>query len=96
MANLQKYQDETKAWRDSKVKGREFNAGDLILLRSPRTESLKKLESKWVEPYVVVKKLRPGTYCLQILKAECWSTPGTQTIFVVILFNPNMQKLKIP
>jgi hypothetical protein len=64
MANLQKYQDKTKAWRDLKVNTREFNAGHLVLLRSPRIESLKKLESKWAGPYVVVEKLRPGAYRL--------------------------------
>jgi hypothetical protein len=46
VANLQKYQDETRAWRDSKVKLREIDIGDLVLLRSPRTESSGKLESK--------------------------------------------------
>jgi hypothetical protein len=46
VANLQKYQDETRASRDSKVKLREIDIGDLVLLRSPRTESSGKLESK--------------------------------------------------
>jgi hypothetical protein len=64
VANLQKYQDETKAWRDPKVKLWEFDTSDLILLRSPRTESSSKLESKWVGPYVVMEKSRPGAYFL--------------------------------
>jgi hypothetical protein len=46
VANLQKYQDETRSWRDSKVKKKDFDIGNLVLLRSPRTESSGKLESK--------------------------------------------------
>jgi hypothetical protein len=64
MINLQKYQDEIRAWRDLKVKQREFEAGNLVLLWISRTESSSKLESKWVGPYVVMKKSRPGAYHL--------------------------------
>jgi hypothetical protein len=64
VANLQKYQDEIKAWRDPKVKPRNFEVGDLVLLWSPRTESSGKLELKWIGPYVVMEKSRPGVYRL--------------------------------
>jgi hypothetical protein len=43
VTNLQKYQDETRNWRDAKVKKRDFNVGNLVLLRSLRTESSGKL-----------------------------------------------------
>jgi hypothetical protein len=32
MANLQKYQEETRAWRDPKVKLQDFGVGNLVLL----------------------------------------------------------------
>jgi hypothetical protein len=64
VANLQKYQDETRSWRDPKLKIREFDVGDLVLLWSPHSRSSKKVESKWVGPYVVTEKTRPGAYCL--------------------------------
>jgi hypothetical protein len=44
VANLQKYQDETRSWRDPKVKKREFDIENLVLLQSPRTERSDKLE----------------------------------------------------
>jgi hypothetical protein len=50
VASLQKYQTETKSWRDTKVKQRAFDVGDLVLLCSPRNESSANLESKWVGP----------------------------------------------
>jgi hypothetical protein len=64
VVNLQKYQDKTWAWRDPKVKLREFNIGNLVLLWSPHSESSDKLESKWARPYVVAEKSRPGAYRL--------------------------------
>jgi hypothetical protein len=64
VANLQKYQDETRSWRDPKVKKKDFDVGNLVLLRSPRTESSSELESKWDRPYVVIEKTKPGAYIL--------------------------------
>jgi hypothetical protein len=57
--NLQSYQDETKAWRDKKVWLKHIDVGDLLLLRSPRTEALGKLEPKLTRPFVVMEKTRP-------------------------------------
>jgi hypothetical protein len=62
--NLQKYQDETRSWRDAKVKKRDFDVGNLVLLRSPCAESSDKLESKWEGPYVIIKKTRSWAYHL--------------------------------
>jgi hypothetical protein len=50
LTNMQKYQDDTRNWRDAKVKKRDFDVGNLVLLRSPRTESSGKLESIWERP----------------------------------------------
>jgi hypothetical protein len=62
VTNLQMYQDETRNWRDLKVKKRDFDVGNLVLLWSPRTETSSKLESKWEGPYVIIKNTRPGAY----------------------------------
>jgi hypothetical protein len=64
IVNLQKYQDETRSWRDLKVKKRDFDVGNLVLLWSPHTESSGKLESKWEGSYVIITKTRPGAYRL--------------------------------
>jgi hypothetical protein len=58
ITNLQGYQDETRKSRDPKVKKRDFNIGNLVLLQSPRVESSGTLESKWEGPYVIIKKTR--------------------------------------
>jgi hypothetical protein len=64
VTKLQKYQDETRNYRDPKVKKRDFDVGNLVLLRSPHTESSGKLESKWEGPYVIIEKTRPWAYRL--------------------------------
>jgi hypothetical protein len=64
VANLQKYQEETRAWRNSKVKLRDFDVGNLVLLQSPRNENTSKFEAEWTRPYVVIEKTWPGVYHL--------------------------------
>jgi hypothetical protein len=64
VTNLQKYQDKTRSWRDLKVKKKDFDVGNLVLLWSPHTESSGKLESKWEGPYMIIKKARLGAYRL--------------------------------
>jgi hypothetical protein len=44
VTNMWRYQDETRNWRDPKVKEIEFDIGNLVLLWSPRTESSGKFE----------------------------------------------------
>jgi hypothetical protein len=58
--SLQSYQNKIKAWRDKKVKLKNIEAGDLVLLRSLRTEALGMLEPKWPGPFVVIEKTRQG------------------------------------
>jgi hypothetical protein len=64
MANLEKYQEQTRAWRDPMVKLKQFKVGNLVLLRSSCTENTGKFEAKWIGPYVILEKTRPGTYRL--------------------------------
>jgi hypothetical protein len=44
--NLESYQNETKAWRDKKVKQKSIEVGHLVLLQSQHTEAFGKLEPK--------------------------------------------------
>jgi hypothetical protein len=64
VTNLQKYQEETRAWRNPKVKLKQFEVRNLILLRSPHMENAGKFEAKWIGPYMVSEKIRLGAYRL--------------------------------
>jgi hypothetical protein len=67
---LNKYQAQTKAWRDHAVIPREFSEGDLVLVRTARTESRGKLEPKWEGPFIVKTKASPSAYRLATPSGE--------------------------
>jgi hypothetical protein len=67
---LDEYQVQTKAWRDTTVIPREFNEGDLVLVRTTRTESRGKLEPKWEGPFIVMMNESPSAYRLATSSGE--------------------------
>jgi hypothetical protein len=67
---LNKYQAQTKAWREHTVVPREFNEGDLVLVRTTRTESRGKMEPKWEGPFIVKTKASPSAYRLTTPSGE--------------------------
>jgi hypothetical protein len=79
---LNKYQAQTKAWRDNAVIPREFNKGDLVLVRTTRTESWGKLEPK----FIVKSKASPSAYKLVTPSSEdsehSWNIDNLWKFFV--------------
>jgi hypothetical protein len=47
-----------------KVKPKSVEAGDLVLLQSPRMEAIGKLEPNWTRPFVVLEKTKLGSFRL--------------------------------
>jgi hypothetical protein len=84
---LIKYQAQTKAWRDHAVIPREFSEGDLVLIRTARTESRGKLEPRWEGPFIVKTKASPALTGSQRQAVKTWSTPGTSTTSANFLFD---------
>jgi hypothetical protein len=84
--NLSNYQAEMKAWRDKKVKEKTFIVRDLVLLRSPCTESSSKLEAKWDRPYLIAEKTRPGSFCLSDLEgnmlSHSWNADNLRRFYI--------------
>jgi hypothetical protein len=83
---LNKYQAQTKTWHDHAVIPREFNEGDLVLVRTTRTESRGKLEPKWEGPFIVKTKSSPSTYKLTTQSSEdlehSWNIYNLRKFFV--------------
>jgi hypothetical protein len=81
-----KYQAQTKAWRDHTVIPREFSEGDLVLVRTTRTESRGKLEPKWEGPFIVKTKASPSAYRLTTPSGEdlehSWNIDNLRKFFV--------------
>jgi hypothetical protein len=83
---LDRYQAQTKAWRDNTVVPREFTKGDLVLVRTTRTESQGKLEPKWEGPFIVKSKASPSAYRLTTSSGEdlehSWNIDNLWKFFV--------------
>jgi hypothetical protein len=54
-ANLNKYQDETRRWKNNKVKPREIREGDLILQHVQKGKMKGKMNSKWEGPFLITE-----------------------------------------
>jgi hypothetical protein len=65
---------------------REFNKVDLVLVRTTRTESRGKLESKWEGPFIVKSKASPSAYRLVTPSGEdlehSWNIDNLRKFFV--------------
>jgi hypothetical protein len=59
--NIEKYQRETKAWKDRKVVRKDIKTGDLVLKRKKNWESPGKLQEPSEGPYIAKETNMPGT-----------------------------------
>jgi hypothetical protein len=50
--NIEKYQRETKAWKDRKVVRKDIKTGDLVLKRKNNWENPGKLQEPWEGTYI--------------------------------------------
>jgi hypothetical protein len=50
--NIEKYQKETKTWKDRKVVRKDIKTGDLVLKRKKNRENPGKLQEPWEGPFI--------------------------------------------
>jgi hypothetical protein len=50
--NIEKYQKETRAWKNKKVVRKDIKTGDLVLKRKKNWENPGKLHESWEGPYI--------------------------------------------
>jgi hypothetical protein len=62
--NIEKYQKETKAWKDKKVVRKDINTGDLVLKRKKNWENPGKLHESWEGPYIAKETDTLGAFRL--------------------------------
>jgi hypothetical protein len=86
VTNMKKYQEETRACRDLRVKLKQFKVGNMVLLRSPHMENSGKFEAKWIEPYVVSERTRSGAYMLSDTQLRVlehsWNTENLHHFYI--------------
>jgi hypothetical protein len=62
--NIEKYQKETKTWKDRKVVRKDIKSGDLVLKRKKNWENPGKLQESWEGPYIAKETNMPGAFRL--------------------------------
>jgi hypothetical protein len=62
VANLDKYHQETKTWRDKIVLRKNINPGDMVQIHHPNKQG--KLQSQWYGPFILANMVKPGVYRL--------------------------------
>jgi hypothetical protein len=62
--NIEKYQRETKSWKDKKIVRKDIKNGDLVLKRKKNWENPGKLQESWEGSYIVKETSMPGEFCL--------------------------------
>jgi hypothetical protein len=62
--NIEKYQRETRAWRDKKVVRKDIKTGDLVLKRKKNRENPGKLHESWEGPFIARETDMPGAFRL--------------------------------
>jgi hypothetical protein len=55
--NIEKYQKETKTWKDRKVVRKDIKTGDLVLKRKKNWENLGKLQEPWEGPFIAKESM---------------------------------------
>jgi hypothetical protein len=62
--NIEKYQRETKAWKDKKIVRKNIKNCDLVLKRKKNWENPGKLQECWEGPYIAKETSMPGAFHL--------------------------------
>jgi hypothetical protein len=62
--NIEKYQKETKTWKNRKVVRKEIKTGDLVLKRKKNWENPGKLQEPWEGSVIAKETSMLGDFCL--------------------------------
>jgi hypothetical protein len=62
--NIEKYQKETKTWKDRKVVRKDIKTEDLVLKRKKNWENPRKLQEPWEGPFIAKETSMPGAFRL--------------------------------
>jgi hypothetical protein len=83
--NIEKYQKETKAWKDKQVVRKDIKTGDLVLKRKKNWENPGKLHKSWEGPYIAKETDMPGAFRLLEQTSEelpySWNADNLKTYY---------------
>jgi hypothetical protein len=69
-ANLSSYQDETRRWRNKKIRPKLIRSGDLVLRKVPKGKLKGKMHVKWEDPFIATATSNEAAFKLRRLTGE--------------------------
>jgi hypothetical protein len=84
--NLLSYQEETRRWKNKKIRLKFIQSGDLVLSKIPRGKLKGKMHCKWEGPFIATATSNEATFKLRQLSGEeepyTWNVDMLQKYFV--------------
>jgi hypothetical protein len=85
-ANLLSYQDETRRWKNKKIRPKLIRSGDLVLRKVPKGKLKGKMHGKWKGPFIATATSNKAAFKLRWLNGEeepyTWNVDMLQKYFV--------------
>jgi hypothetical protein len=69
-ANLSSYQDETRRWRNKKIRRKLIRSRDLVLRKVPKGKLKGKMHGKWEDPFIATATSNEAAFKLRRLTGE--------------------------
>jgi hypothetical protein len=73
--NLSSYQEETRRWKNKKIRPKLIRSGDLVLRKIPKGKKKGKMHGKWEGPFIATMTSNEVAFKLRRLSGEkepCW------------------------
>jgi hypothetical protein len=84
--NLSAYQDETRRWKNKKIRPNLIQSGDLVLCKVPKGKLKGKMHGKWESPFIATATTNEAAFNLRQLTGEeepyTWNVDMLQKYFV--------------
>jgi hypothetical protein len=68
--NLLSYQEDTRRWRNKKIRPKLIRSGDLVLRKIPKGKLKAKMHCKWEGPFIATATSKEAAFKLRRLSGE--------------------------
>jgi hypothetical protein len=86
VTNLSSYQEETRRWKNKKIRPKFIRSGDLVLRKIPKGRLKGKMHGKWEGPFIATATSNEAAFKLRRLTGEeepyTWNVDMLQKYFV--------------
>jgi hypothetical protein len=86
IANLSSYQEETRRWKNKKIRPKLIRSGDLVLRKIPKGKLKGKMHAKWEGPFIATTTSNKAAFKLRRLNSKeepyTWNVDMLQKYFV--------------